>query len=321
MTQQPPHWLSNLPGEWKNPFTSAKIVGDNIPVADYLRQAEGVKRGHPEYVMSRGALCEFDLCPRRWLLGYQDEGSKSTDWGDLIDALLLDPNKSRIAVCPETYPSAKGEQKPWIRSANYCKEWEAERVKAGFLVCKKSEFDDAEKAVGRLLDDSQIKSLVNASLRQVMCVAEYRDDETSVVVPLRILIDLAPNWPALNIPFAKCLADLKTCNSARPYTWMTSVFEHNYHVQAALYLDIFNAASGQSRTEFRHILSESCPPFEPAKRSLSDEFLSLGRAKYMRALKRYCQCLKTGEWPSYESRLEVNGWQVTEPAAWMILGE
>jgi len=132
---------------------------------------------------------------------------------------------------------------------------------------------------------------------------------------LKILIDLCP---AVDSEWGKSLVDLKTATSAAVRPWTRAVHDHNLHVQAALYLDVWTACTGEDRTDFLHIVQESFAPYETCKRMLSAEYIEIGRMKYLDALKRYCQCLKTGIWPGYEVSREFNGWGIIEPEPWMV---
>jgi exodeoxyribonuclease VIII len=141
-----------------------------------------------------------------------------------------------------------------------------------------------------------------------MCVSEYRDAETGIVVPVKILVDLAPRPETFM--WGCCLGDLKTCQNAGK-SWARKVFELSYHVQAAFYLDVWEAATGEKRTEFFHVVQESFPPWEPARKILSAEFIELGRWRYQEALNRYAKCLSAGEWPGY-------GQDIVQPEPWML---
>ena len=90
----------------------------------------------------------------------------------------------------------------------------------------------------------------------------------------------------------------------------------NYHVQAALELDLYNSATGESRNEFRHVIQESYPPYQTGRRILTEEFIQMGRAKYTAALMLYAECLQTGEWHDYEKGAMINGWSFCAPTSW-----
>lgn len=298
--------------EDRNPVTKAEVKGENISPDCYLEAL--FDRGDKRFRMSRGELMEFNRCPHRWRAGYKEASNGSMDWGSLVDCLLLQPEQfaQRYAVTPATYRSEKGEEKPWNWNAKVCQQWRDDLGNSEPL--KPGEYAEAQQACAVLMADEQIREMVQASRKQVMVIGEYRDEATSLVIPLKCLIDLVPPVSV------KSLADLKTANSAAQFPWKRAVFDHHYHVQAAMELDLYTAATGEDRVGFLHIVQESFAPWEIGKRMLSEEFIRLGRAQYIAALKRYARCLAEDVWPGYEDgqRNCIDGWTLTEPDAWMI---
>lgn len=300
-----------------NPISDAKVIGDGISKDQYLEQPKGAKRGSPDYVLSGSDLMSFAECPHRWVNGYQEEGTAATEWGSLVDSFLMDRGSisERYIILPATYTNDKGEQKSWNWNANVCKAWRAENNACGLKEEVKNEvFFSAKGAAELILSDPQLAELFANSRKQVMLTGVYVDKETGIRVPVKSLLDL--------VPPADFLADFKTSNNAHPKAWARSVFQFNYHVQSSRHLDLWNAASGETRNDFRHIIQESFQPFEIGKRILSSEFIALGRSTYTKALKRYAKCLASGLWPNYEEedgiRMVIDGYSVTEPDAWMI---
>lgn len=306
--------------EPKNLLASAKIISEQTDPETYIA-SKGGPRGEPDHIMSRGELIEFARCPHRWLMGYgeEDEDTTATEWGSLADCLALSPGRfaESYVVTPETYPDKKtGETKPWNWNATFCKDWREVTAKSGKKPVKGETFTQVENAMKFLFANEQIASFIHRSKKQVFVMADYVDPETKIVVPIKCLLDLVP---ALDSPFSKDLGDFKTCRSAKPFLWDRAVFEHGYHVQAALYMDAYTKATGEDRVSFRHILQESFPPWEPGKRILSAEYMELGRMAYLNALRRYCQCLASGVWPGYdEGRFVIDGWLLSEPEDWML---
>lgn len=306
-------WADLMDGA--NPIEQALEVGENVSSGRYKQQPSGVHRGHPDYVLSGGDLAEFAACPSKWLKGSEDEGTKATDWGSLVDCLLMAPSEfgERFAVIPATYPGAKGEDKPWNFNATYCDEW---KQKQGDRICvKASTLDDAKYAVELILEDDQMREVFANSRKQVMIRGLYFDEETGLRIPVKSLLDL--------VPPADFLADLKTCRNAHPKAWRRQVFECGYHEQAARHLDLWNSAHGDSRREFRHYIQENFRPFQTAKRILDTDFIKIGRDTYTRALKRYAKALKTQDWPDYDQTdnpadIVINGHLVTSPESWMV---
>jgi hypothetical protein len=313
-------------------WQSGKVIGSDVdPLKYHLFQpiddrGNVPKRGDPKFVMSRSELTEFAHCPARWLAGVEDKETDATDWGNLIDCLVLQPHQfeKRYAICPATYPGQDRKKQPvdktWNRGATYCDDWMSERESAGIVCLKQDDYQAAKHAADLLLADKQIASLLDGAKRSVMVTADWLDKAKGIVVPFKILVDIVPTNPTDG--FHNTLADLKTCRSAHPRVWPKEVFAHGYAVQAAAYLDCYEAATHEGRTGWMHVLSENIPPYQLGRRWLSSEFLEIGRMQYRDALSLYCQCLKTGVWPDYEklacAKWERNGWSATEPESWMV---
>ena len=302
--------------EIPNPIESARVVGSDILNDDYRRQA--VPRGHREYVMGRSDLCELIQCPHRWVRGFEDDATKATEWGTLIDTILLQSDQADklMAVCPETYPDGKtGEAKPWTFAANYCKDWK--RANEGKLIVKGDTSREAQVAVEIIRNNPAAGPMIANSAKQVMVAGTYIDRDTGISVPLKGLIDIVPNKD--HPTFGKSLADLKTAADASPKAWRRAITSRGYHAQAALYLDLYTKATGEDRCDFRHVVQENFAPYEVANYIVSQEFVSMGRELYTRALRLYCECLRDWNWPGYATGgLVLDGWSVVEPEPWQV---
>lgn len=283
-------------------IVSSKIIGAGVSYETYSRQEPDVKRGDSAFIMSRGELMNFASNPKRWKDGYHQEESDTdaTRWGSLIECLAgLNGNfEDRYAVAPETYPDSKtGEPKPWNWNATFCKEWREEQGEREVL---KSDLQlKAEEAHQALCADDDVCRLFQCSQKQIMVVGFWQDKSTGLEIPLRCLLDLAPD--AKHPVFGKCLADFKTARNGCPETWGRVVADSGYDIQAALSIDLYCAATGEDRTDWIMPVQENVPPYHVVKPmpSLSVEFVEWGRLKYRSALSDYTYCLKAGVWPSY----------------------
>ncbi len=302
-----------------NPLSNAKIVGENVDPRVY--HAPNANRGDLSLVMSASQLKAFLDCPEEWMAGVEDEATKSTDFGSMVDCLLLTPAQwdANFFVTPQTYPDAKtGEPKAWTLKANYCKDYEQTHG-AGKQIVKASEFLDAEQAVKALTQVPLIRDIVFGSNTQVHVTSEYHDEETGLVIPLKRLIDLVPGKP-----FDKSLMDLKTCRSVHPRAFKSHVHEYGYALDAAFSLDIYNAATGEDREDFRFIIQKNSAPWTTGLRLLNKEWVDFGRRQYIAALQEYAHCLKTGKWPSHEERaalrgeVVIDGFMQVSPEAWQM---
>ncbi len=298
-----------------NPLIEGKLIAENYDSAKYHQMAG--KRGEPDFVMSRSELMTFDSCPKKWLLGVEQEQNGSIAFGSLVDCLITDAKRfnERFSVQPAEYMADKGPDKgtskPWNNNADVCRAWKAEQGSRSIL--KLSEIADARGAEARLQGDRLIKELLHRSKKQVFVTTIYQDADTGITVPIKVLIDLVPDGEAL--------ADLKTVRSAAPKEWQRTVYQWDYHVQAAMYLDAWNSCGlNKQRNQFLHVLVENTAPFETARRILAEEFINIGRARYTAALARYCRCLKAKKWPGYDDEGNdiVNGWRLVSPLAYMV---
>ena len=294
----------------KNPITNAKILPNFNPL-HYTKRS--IKRGDKAFVMSRSQLHEFSKCPSKWIRGggSEDESTTSTNWGTLIDCLLTQPDKfaDMFSVRPNKYPSDDGE-KPWNGNSKWCRKWIADQ--GGLIVISEETLREANWAVQRLKQDPNTSALLDGAKVQVFVAGEYHDRDTGLVIPVCGLIDVAPK--------ADALVDIKTARYADLARWGRVVNEHWYDAQGAIYCDLWEAATGEKREEFWHVIQENSSPYEIAHASLSVEFLSMGRAKYRNALRLYAHCLATGDWLTYNgiaTGLNIGGRNVVGPESWM----
>lgn len=310
--------MNALP-EIKNPLASARVVVENMSQEEYRHQL--VERGHPDYVMSRGELRNFRRNPHKWLCGYSEKDTDATDWGSDFEELVMYPERQEnvFVLPPDNYTNSKGVSEEWTWRSSTCRKWRTEQEKAGKRVIDPDTWTQLHNALKFFWANAEIREFVKLCKKQVMVEARYEDKETGLAIPLKCLIDLVP--PADHPVFSHELADLKTGTNGEPFTWRRDIFKYWLHVQAALYLDAWNKATGEERTGFRHPMSESGPPWECTPYALTADYITLGRMTYIEALKDYAKCLKTGHWPGYLSDPNVqviDGWGYIGPEPWMV---
>ena len=309
-----------------NPFTNCRVVGSGINPEVYHAVTE--RRGHRDYPVSKSMLSEFASCPARWIRGYERPESKALTNGSLVDCLLLTPEKfdHTYFVLPETYPApathakvkkgeiSAGDPLPWNSNASVCEAFvEANK---GREAVKTKEYLEARSAVSTVLADSSLSEMLHLAQKQVMVVGEYHDRATGITVPAKALLDIVP---AKDGTFGKFRIDFKSCRSAAMRKWVRDCFDYGYGMQAAFHGDLHDAATGEDRPSFAHIVQESVAPYHVEKRLLSVEFVELGRGQYMSALALYCRCLSSGVWPGYHADTVIEGFQLVQPEAWMVM--
>ena len=283
-------------------FINCRIVGENVAHSQYAKQPDGVLRGDPKYVMSRGELIEFALCPEKWVnQPEEDDDTAASDWGSLIDCLITAPDRfeSLFILCPATYINSKKQVADWTMKSKTCREWVDDKRAKGLTVLTAEVKSNADAAVNVIRQRPELVELIRVSKKQVHVIAIWKDKKTGLEIPVQILLDLVP--PADHPKFGKWLSDIKTARNGDPSNWARVVDDCGYDVQAALYRDVYCAATGEDRTDWLWAVQENIPPFHVVHPMMAatSEFMQYGRIKYQSALAYYAECLSGGKWPSY----------------------
>jgi exodeoxyribonuclease VIII len=90
------------------------------------------------------------------------------------------------------------------------------------------------------------------------------------------------------------LIDVKSTQDASFEAFAKQVGNLGYHIQAAYYLDTFNASQGTDYKDFFFIAVENKAPFAVAVYRLPEKYIEQGRIEYKKALKALSDFLKSG---------------------------
>lgn len=301
--------LSEIP-QIPNPLTTAKFISNRTLNKTYQQygtvreDSSTVRRGDKDLVMSRSELSEFDRCPNRWVMGYRDEENDSMTWGTKLESPVFGIEK--LIPCPATYVNSKGKEEPWTWKSSTCRDWRDEQG---------APVSDADEMARLSLAAQRVKEfMIDAKPEefQVMLISTYEDAETGITVNLKHLIDWLPASD-------RTIWDLKSGKSANPAAWGNSVHSYRYHWQAAMELDAANLVfPDRDYVSFNHIVQESYPPYHVEDIMLSESWLLIGRLEYASALRKYCRCLATGEWPGYPANQKFGRASLCEPKPWQL---
>lgn len=103
------------------------------------------------------------------------------------------------------------------------------------------------------------------------------------------------------------LVDGKTTSDASPDGFSRSIWNLDYHLQAAWYSDGYEATTGQKVHGFVFAVVEAAWPHAAAAYMLDDEVLDRARAEYRRLLDLYAQCKRDNHWPGYQTGIQPIG--------------
>jgi hypothetical protein len=298
-------------------FTNGKLHG--FGVAQDAYRAQTAKRGEPGYVIGRSDLHEIASCPWRWLhADGADDGTPSTEWGTLVDAMLFGGDISQFVIAPETYMGEDRKknpvEKPWNWNATVCQEWR--EAQGGKQIVKAEVWEAAESAAALFMADPQLSYMMSGAQFQAHVTADWTDKETGIIVPVKTLIDVVP-MPTFRVRGQSALADGKTARNGAAGAWPRVCFDGWYHVQAAMYLDVWKAANpSDERTTFLHAIVENVAPYAVGRREIADQLVRLGRAQYEAALAIYAKCIATNEWPGLD---DAGEWTPVDAEPWMMM--
>lgn len=292
----------------------------------------GIYYGLPDEVyraipcVSQSTLRDFMDCPRKWKLSPPKEVTPNMLWGSLVDAIWLSGNVSRYAIEPSVYlskgmqcPQCKSVtdsqkcakckcprvevevQKDWSNNSDTCRQWAEEQRAIGKEIVSSEAWVRAHAAVARLNSVEEIALQRSRCHVQVAVIGEIDD------VMVKGLIDMVPFDQ-----FRNALGDLKTAPSADPRDWPKYVFNNRLHIQAWIYLTLWNQQKGETLHNWYHFVVEQEAPHEPCYQPLSQEFLRLGERDTRDALALWKQCQEEKEFPGYPMNV------VCEPENWML---
>lgn len=211
---------------------------------------------------------------------------------------------SDYAAYPAEYLASNG-----AASTKEAKAWAEEQRAEGRTPLKFDEIDQIcamAVSVNRQLAAMGIK--LDPTRSEVVALAEVDG------VACRAMIDNAPADPR------HPLYDLKTTMDASPESLAKTVASYGYDLQAAHYLAVWKAATGEDR-RFRIIFVEKEAPYgvqvAELYRKPGDEadWFDHADALARDARRIWGECLRSGNWPCYPSRVAVigaPGWHLTK---------
>lgn len=256
-------------------------IEHNLGKAYYLRSANPQKLDAP---VSKSLLWDFNESPFKWRHSPGRDATRAMDLGTLIHSAILEPNiplDQIAAVSPFSDFRTKAAQ-----------EWKADQREMGKMIATEEDIRTASGCEQVFAEDYAQRFGVGFQ-SEVAVFAEIGATQ------IKGMIDLVPE--SLDL-----LVDLKTTERIGSlFDIQRTIISRGYHWQAALYLDLWNAASGEARNRFVICFIEVTEPHETAWIELSSDFIELGRIGYMNALSKWQACCATGIFPRQHEGITV----------------
>lgn len=255
---------------------------DDLDIDEYHARAE----------VSKSQLDTLDLSPAIFFARHRDpqrppSPPKSGQLeGQLAHCAVLEPDEfgKRYVVGP-------------ILNRN-TKAWkEFVEANADRIAIQEDQFDAAMRQAESVRMLPEIREALALGRAEVS--AFWTDEETGVTCRCR------PDWVHDCGEAGVILLDLKTYSIASAIEFRRQVARKRYDVQAALYSDGFEAASGRPVLGFVFVAVETEYPFAANAFMLDEESLESGRIKYRKNLCTYAECLRTNTWPGYSTGIDI----------------
>lgn len=250
---------------------------------------DGASRTNLNGWLSKSMLWQFNQSPYAWLFGPPFKPTDAMTYGTVVHTLLYQPDEvgDFFAVCP--FDDFRKKE---------AREWKSDALASGKEVIKQSEVERAQQLADTISESTQYQS-IGLYESEVSCYTSIMEQ------PVRGMIDMVPSW-------GNALADLKTTAIIGSVKDLQSkIINLGYHMQAALYLDIYNDITGDDRDEFKFLFVETGGAHEMALVTIKDDWLVAGRDAYMNAIAKWIECKATGCFPMQhkdEIILEMPKW-------------
>lgn len=236
---------------------------------------------------------------------------KETPWGFMgtfVHSSFLTPNKPLplIEKQPEVIVGSDGKEYPW--SGKDCsvierKKWQKARDLAGIMVLKPADWDTVHGCVESLVSnrDTEMRELIRESFTkgrsELSCFALFN------VNGFRVRLRCRPDFTADSVDWLQDVKTLQNNDQTR-----VSAFERVvdfYRRQPPFYLDVFNAATGENRKEWRYFGVSKEPPYLARVFRLRSDSnaIRLGREDYIRRVATYVDCCNSGEWTGWKAEI------------------
>lgn len=234
-----------------------------------------VYHSHPEGISSSG-LKLVERSPAHYRYQAARASSRAMEIGTAVHAALLEPQ-----VFADEYVLLKD-----IKDRRASEYKAAVKVHGSERVLVATEADQVAGMQEAVLSNPAMSERLNAEGWRELSLF-VRDPETGVLV--RVRYDL--------LTVSGIAVDLKSCQDARPEEFSKSIYSYGYDLQAALYTDAFQWATGKPIGAFEFAVVEKEMP-HGHKLYLPDEtLLQEGRRRYREALNLFAECERSGDWP------------------------
>lgn len=312
--------MQDLP--FPDDITTPQPAAESIPPAhcdkfpSVLPDLEAEKY-HRHPAVSKHGLDDFRKAPALYLYNRENPrpATPALQFGSLYHTVILEPELigQLYAVVPKDAPKRptriqREAKKPSLETLEAIHWW--------------NEFDarNEGKTIVDVADIMLCQQMRQAMLKNLACRNALEEH--------RLYTEASLFWqdPATGV---KCRArpdiiradgliiDPKTCVDASEDAFQRAAWNFGYYRQAAMYLDGWEAVSGEKPKAFIFLAQESEAPFLCRAYVASPQLIEYGRVQLREDLERFAKCEQTGIWPGLGDKpaeLNLPAWAMPRAA-------
>lgn len=236
-----------------------------------------------EGVSKSGLFTLYSKTPYHYKFG-KPKSSPTFDLGSAVHCAILEPEKFEL----EYYRG------PDDRRGNKWKEALDYATFANMICLTSSDFDDALIIRDTAMTSEALQIMLEGEgVNETSAYAV--DEETGVTVRCRVDRYNRDN---------KLILDVKTAANASAYGFQKAVADYGYHMQDALYTDVWAKAGGGDVEGFVFVVIEKSEPPMVSVIELDAAAVAEGHAIYRKALSKYAECAAADVWPGYPAEVQ-----------------
>ena len=226
------------------------------------------------------------------------EESKAYKDGRLYHCLALEPDKfaERYIIKPDRPKRSKADKEFWA---------DFEASTNGKEAIDAAIYGEAVRGINDIKRLAKIYRYIQDGDAEVCIV--WVDKATGILCKARL--DYLRRSHGTSI-----IIDLKTARNASPKAFQKAIWNYRYYQKAGFYCDGLTAITGDPslfvllalEKKAGIVLRDGEPPRHAVgSYEVDDNIILAGRKEYRKAIKIYAECLRTGEWPSYSTDVQI----------------
>jgi hypothetical protein len=260
-----------------------------------IQDSHEVYHSHKEYIGS-GGLKEIKRSPLHYLTDIitEKEPTDVQKFGSAYHSFILTPElfKDEYFI----FNSEDRPEKDKTMASNMNKAWKAEIEVGHDKIISTKDMTILHEMKEVLFSDSYIKTLLSKGQPEL---SHYVENFEGARVKIR------PDYMKDNV-----ITDIKTCTDASTEDCTKNIASYDYHIQAALYVDVAEKCDGKKR-RFIWIFQEKEPPYDTNIIKASEQMLAVGRFEYEILIRQWLKSQEENRYRGY-SIFADNEYGITE---------